>query len=252
MNSECAPCSFSPDLFDGCSALVTGGTSGIGLAIASALADHGCQVIVTGLTRTECDGCLGVDPRLSPRELDVRDEGQVQLIVESLSSLDILINAAGMIGRDGIEHSIEGFETTLAVNLTGTARVCYACHDLLSASTQGCVVNVASMLSYFGSGFVPAYSASKGGIAQLTRSLAIAWAEDGVRVNAVAPGWVETELTRPLSEDEGRSQQILDRTPMKRWGHPSDISGPALFLCSPAAGFMTGAIIPVDGGYSAC
>ena len=106
------------------------------------------------------------------------------------------------------------------------------------------------MLSQFGSGFVPAYSASKGGIVQLTKSLAIGWAVHGIRVNAVAPGWIETEMTRPLREDPTRSQAILDRTPLGRWGNTADVVGPVLFLCSDAAKFITGAILPVDGGYS--
>lgn len=111
-------------------------------------------------------------------------------------------------------------------------------------------MNTASMLSFFGSGFVPAYSASKGGVAQLTKSLAIAWAAEGIRVNAVAPGWIETPMTQPLVENAERSQPILDRTPLRRWGHPEEIAGPVLFLCSPAAAFMTGVVMPVDGGYS--
>jgi NAD(P)-dependent dehydrogenase (short-subunit alcohol dehydrogenase family) len=106
------------------------------------------------------------------------------------------------------------------------------------------------MLTFFGSGFVPAYSASKGGIAQLTKSLAIAWAGKGIRVNAIAPGWIETAMTQPLVEDAARRQAILERTPLGRWGQPEDIAGAALFLCSPAAAFITGTILPVDGGYS--
>ena len=107
------------------------------------------------------------------------------------------------------------------------------------------------MLSFFGGGHAPAYSSSKGGIVQLTRSLALAWAPEGIRVNAVAPGWISTEMTRPLQDDEARSKAILDRTPLKRWGTPEDVAGAAVFLCSPAAAFITGAVLPVDGGYSA-
>ncbi len=136
----------------------------------------------------------------------------------------------------------------IAVNLNGTMRMCAAARGLL-AKTRSSIVNTASMLTFFGSGLVSAYSASKGGVAQLTKSLAIAYAADGIRVNAVAPGWIATLLTQALQEDGGRSQAILDRTPMKRWGLPEDVARVAAFLASPASSFMTGAIVPVDDGY---
>jgi NAD(P)-dependent dehydrogenase (short-subunit alcohol dehydrogenase family) len=134
------------------------------------------------------------------------------------------------------------------LNLVGVMRLCTACRPLL-ARQGGSIVNIASMLSFFGGGLVPAYSASKGGIAQLTKSLAIAWAAEGIRVNAIAPGWIATPLTQGLQDDPARSQAILDRTPMKRWGTPADLAGSVIFLCSPAAAFVTGVILPVDGGY---
>jgi NAD(P)-dependent dehydrogenase (short-subunit alcohol dehydrogenase family) len=129
-------------------------------------------------------------------------------------------------------------------------RVCSAASELLFAS-RGCIVNIASMLSFFGSGLVPGYSASKGGIVQLTKSLAIAWAPRGVRVNAIAPGWIETAMTAPLTNDPARREAIIARTPLARWGQPEDVAGAALFLASPAAAFVTGIVLPVDGGYSA-
>ena len=129
-------------------------------------------------------------------------------------------------------------------------RMCVAAKPLL-AQTHGTIINTASMLTFQGSPFVPGYAASKGGIGQLTKSLAAAWAQDGIRVNALAPGWIDTELTRPLVEDATRSAPILARTPMGRWGKPDDLGGVALFLASDAARFVTGAIIPVDGGYLA-
>jgi NAD(P)-dependent dehydrogenase (short-subunit alcohol dehydrogenase family) len=142
------------------------------------------------------------------------------------------------------------FEHVLDVNLVGTMRVCTAARGHL-ARTRGCIVNVASMLSFFGGARVPAYSASKGGVAQLTKSLALAWAAEGIRVNAVAPGWIATPLTEAIQQDQARSDQLMSRTALNRWGRPEEIAGPVLFLCSELASFVTGAVIPIDGGYSA-
>lgn len=240
------------------SALVTGGTSGIGRAIAFALADQGYNAVATGLTDQEVTLCqqdwrsrstAECQTTFAARMLNVTDAGAIHGLISSLGSLDVLVNCAGIIRRGGAEHEPDVFSEVIDVNLVGTMRMCVAALPLLK-KTRGCVLNIASMLSFFGSGPAPAYSASKGGIAQLTKSLAIAWAAYGIRVNALAPGWIETPLTRPLTEDPGRRQAIIERTPLGRWGRPEDVAGAALFLCSPAAEFITGVVLPVDGGYS--
>jgi NAD(P)-dependent dehydrogenase (short-subunit alcohol dehydrogenase family) len=229
--------------------LITGGASGIGRAIAEAFSAEGADVYVTGLTEAEIVSCRAECGGVAASLLDVADQPAIDRTVAGLRRLDVLVNAAGMILRDGLEFGLEGFQRVVDVNLTGTMRLCVACRPLLG-ERGGSILNVASMLTYFGSGFAPAYSASKGGVAQLTKSLAIAWASQGIRVNAIAPGWIQTALTRPLFEDPARSEAILARTPLRRWGRPEDVAGAALFLCSPAAAFITGAVVPVDGGYS--
>ena len=236
---------------DGLSALVTGGTGGIGGAIARALRDAGARVLATGLgeAETAAAGGSAAFAGIAVRSLDVTDADAVGALVAGLDRVDILVNGAGMIVRAGGEFEVETFQRVVEVNLTGAMRLATSCRPLL-ARRGGAIVNIASMLSFFGSGAAPAYSASKGGIAQLTKSLAIAWAADGIRVNAIAPGWIETALTGPLRDDPARSAAIVARTPLGRWGKPEDIGGAAVFLCSEAAAFVTGAVLPVDGGYA--
>jgi NAD(P)-dependent dehydrogenase (short-subunit alcohol dehydrogenase family) len=229
--------------------LITGATSGIGAGIARAFAARGDSVTATGATQVEV-GAARADPAMAGVnfvELDVRDDDGVKKLVNKLGPLDVLVNCAGVIRR-AAEHDPAVFAEVLDINLTGTMRVCAAAHSGLK-ERRGCIVNTASMLSFFGGGLVPAYSASKGGVAQLTKSLAIAYAPDEIRVNAVAPGWISTPLTQALQDDPVRSGPILARTPLGRWGTPDDITGPVLFLASDAARFMTGVILPVDGGY---
>lgn len=228
------------------SVLISGGTSGIGAAIARAFMASGDRVLVTGATEAEAQHAR--DEGLDARVLDVRDAAAVASLVAGLDTLHVLVNCAGTIRRGGAELDPAVFDDVVDINLNGTMRLCSAARPKLAA-TRGCIVNTASMLSFFGGGLVPGYSASKGGIAQLTKSLAIAWAPQGIRVNAIAPGWIATPLTQPLQDDAARSQAILGRTPMGRWGRPEDVAGPVLFLASEAAAFVTGVVLPVDGGY---
>ena len=236
--------------FSGRTVLVTGGVSGIGAATSLAFKRAGANVIACGLTVEELTAARG-DPSFEGIEiepLDVTDRVAVDALLGRLKSLDFVVNSAGTIRRDS-EHDPDVFDQVLDVNLSGGMRVCAAARPLLRAS-HGAIVFVASVMSFFGGPRQPAYSASKGGVRNLTMSLACAYAVDGIRVNAVAPGWVITNLSRGAREDETRNAQIMSRIPMGRWAEPAEIADPILFLCSDAARYMSGTVMPVDGGYT--
>lgn len=236
--------------YDGKTVLVTGGSSGIGAAISAAFRDAGANVSATGFSMEEVERARS-DQELagiSYHALDVRDNDTVTALVGSFKHLDVVVNCAGKVNR-GREMEIETFMETVDINLHGTMRTCIAARPLLAASS-GAIVNIASMLSFFGGALVPGYASSKGGVAQLTKSLAIAFGDDGIRVNAIAPGWIATPLSKDLREDPSRSAAITGRTVLKRWGDPREVASGALYLCSPAASFVTGTIFTIDGGYS--
>lgn len=226
--------------------VIVGGTSGIGAAIAGGLADAGWNVTATGATDREVASARQARADVACLALDVRDDQAVQAFASRFDELHGLVNCAGIVRR-GQEQQPDVFSEVVDINLNGTYRCCAAFAEALSRA-GGSIVNTASMLSFFG-GVNVAYASSKGGIAQLTKSLALVYAPRGVRVNAIAPGWIRTALTEALHEDPAQSARVVARTPLARWGRPDDLSGPVQFLLSPAAAFITGCILPVDGGY---
>lgn len=226
-------------------AVVTGGGTGLGLACAKHLLDKGYKVWALGKDQEEIPENKGYQYL----DFDVTDKAAIKKFSKQVGAVDALVNAAGIILHDGQEFSDEGFDRVMAVNVAGTQSISFALKDALIAR-KGSIVNFASMWSIFGSGRNPAYSTSKGAIQQLTRSLAVAWAGEGVRVNAVAPGWIRTRMSVNAMADPVRSKPILDRIPQNRWGEPPEVARAVGFLISDEASYINGVTLPVDGGFS--
>ncbi|HEX6295334.1 MAG TPA: SDR family oxidoreductase, partial [Burkholderiales bacterium] len=237
-----------------------GGNGGIGLGMARGLARVGAAIAVAGRQEEKNSAAVRELEALGARAVAIRVEmaheqsvrAMVQQAAERLGRLDLLINNAGINIRKAPEdYSLDEWRLVLDTNLTGAFVACQAAHPHLRAAGGGKIVNVGSMMSLFGASFVAPYGASKGGIVQLTRALACAWARDRIQVNAVLPGWIDTALTRRARKDvAGLNERVLARTPAGRWGEPEDLAGIAVFLSSKASDFITGTAIPVDGGYS--
>ncbi|MDA3630753.1 SDR family NAD(P)-dependent oxidoreductase [Saccharopolyspora sp. WRP15-2] len=228
--------------------VITGGTSGIGAATALRFAESGTDVLAIGLPPAEPDQ-LPVHERIAVALQDVTDRDALSALIGGVDRVEHLVACAGISG-DRREYEPQVWEQVLAVNLTSVFTACTAARDGLAA-TGGSAVAVSSMFAFTGSADRPAYSASKGGVGQLVRSLAIEYAPLGVRVNCVAPGFVVTPLARGVLDDPVASAAVLARIPMSRLGDPAEVASVIEFLCSPAARYVTGAVVPVDGGYSA-
>ena len=240
---------FRPGLFEGKTVVVSGGSSGIGLAIAQGFASLGADVIATGSTEARLAAAKAANGGRSIRfeQLDVRDKAAVERFFAALPALDVLVNAQG-IARPEAEWTEETYLEVVDVNMNSAMRLAMAAHPLLVKS-QGSIINFASMLSYLADDSVPAYCASKTGIMGLTRALAHKFGPEGIRVNAIAPGYHRTDMTKPLWSDPVPAGKIASKAALKRWGTVDDLVGTALFFASPASIFVTATTLPVDGGY---
>jgi 2-deoxy-D-gluconate 3-dehydrogenase len=239
----------------GKTALVTGGNGGIGLGMAQGLAQAGAKIAIAGRDKAKnAQAAKSLDA--IALEADLKDEKACRALVDEaarrLGRLDILINNAGMnVRKQPQEFTIEEWKLVMDTNLTSAFVASQTAYAHMKKAGGGKIVNIGSMMSIFGASFTTAYAASKGGIVQMTRAIACAWARDNIQVNAVLPGWIDTALTRGAREQvKGLHERVLARTPAGRWGEPGDLSGIAVFLCSKASDFVTGTAIPVDGGYS--
>jgi 2-dehydro-3-deoxy-D-gluconate 5-dehydrogenase len=240
--------------------VVTGGNGGIGLGMAQGLAEAGAAVIIAG--RDEAKSAAAVKKltaagaKAAAIAVDVTSAESCRALIAAAAKkfgrLDILVNNAGTnIRKQPEEYSLEEWHTVIATNLTSAFVCAQAAYPEMVKAGAGKIINIGSMMSIFGASFSAPYAASKGGMVQMTRALATAWAKDNIQVNAVLPGWIDTDLTRKArAQVDGLHDRVLARTPAGRWGTPADHAGIAVFLASAASDFVTGTAIPVDGGYS--
>jgi 2-deoxy-D-gluconate 3-dehydrogenase len=249
-------------IFDlsGKTALVTGGNGGIGLGIARGLAGAGANIVVAARNQAKTDEAvvqiaqLGVGALGVP--MDVLDESSVaegvSAAVSEFGVVEILVNNAGIgIRKPPQDYSLEEWQQVVGINLDGTFLCSREVYPHMKSAGGGKIINIGSMTSVFGSDWVAAYSASKGGVVQLTKSLAVAWASDNIQVNAILPGWIHTDLTAPIrNQFTERYEYIRSRIPHGRWGEPDEMGGAAVFLASAASDYVTGVSLPVDGGYT--
>ena len=245
---------------DGKVAIVTGGNGGIGKGIALGLAGAGVGIAIAARNHAKIQAALKEVEALGVKAIgittDVKDEvsvtSMVQSTIEALGRVDILVNNAGVaLRKKPQDYTLEEWNDVLDINLTGAFLCSKAVYPPMKKAGGGKIINIGSMTSIFGSELVASYATSKGGIVQLTKSLAIAWARDKIQVNAILPGWIHTDLTGSIrSRTPERYQSILSRIPAQRWGSPQDLEGTVIFLASPASDYVTGASLPVDGGYS--
>ena len=243
----------------GKNALVTGSSRGMGAAIAIALAEAGAHVALHGSQTVPAEviekvSATGANHVALSADLTHPDncQGLVESAITALGSIDILINNAGITRRaPAVDFSVEDWNDVIALNLTSVFRLCQSAARPMLERGHGKIVNIASLLSFQGGITVPSYAAAKGGVAQITKALANEWAARGIQVNAIAPGYMATELTEALQNDATRNRQILERIPAGRWGSPEEVAGAAVFLASPASNYINGHILVVDGGWLA-
>jgi 2-deoxy-D-gluconate 3-dehydrogenase len=241
-------------------ALVTGGNGGIGLGMAKGLAAAGASLVIAGRNKTKAQSALSelraAGAQAEFVELDVTQEKSckqaIQGAAERFGRLDILVNNAGTtVRKQPQDLTAEDWHLVMNTNLTSAFLCSQAVYPHMVKAGGGKIINIGSMMSIFGASYATPYAASKGAIVQMTRSMAIAWAKDNIQVNAILPGWIDTDLTRKAREQvAGLNDKVMTRTPAQRWGSPDDFAGIAVFLAAPASNFLTGAAIPVDGGYS--